>query len=87
MSFSAHKRDALDPTLPLNYRMSHVRSCAMLMGHKYRVHRDVVIDRVRELCGVDVRIVGTEEDAVKAVTALIHIKSVGLDVEPDNRAG
>jgi hypothetical protein len=81
MSFSSNKNRALDTELPLSYRMSHVRSCAMLMGQKYKVRREQIIERVRELCGVDVHVVGTEADAVTAIAALVHIKNHGL-VEP-----
>jgi hypothetical protein len=79
MSFSAHKRDALDSGIPLNHRVSHLRSCAMLMGQKYRVSRSTILDRVRELCGVDISAVGDEADVQRAVDVLARIKELGLD--------
>jgi hypothetical protein len=51
----------------------------MLMGEKYNVHRDAIIERVQEMSGVDVRLLGTEQDAAKAIEALVHIKEHGLD--------
>jgi hypothetical protein len=53
VSFSSNRRDALDEQLPLLNRASHARSCAMLVAHKLQVHRDIVIERVRELTNVD----------------------------------
>jgi hypothetical protein len=57
----------------------------MLMSEKYRVHRDVIIERVREMSGVDVRLLGTEQDAAKAIEALVRIKDYGLQsAHPQN---
>ncbi len=81
MSFSTHKRDALDPSRPMNHCMSHVRSCAMLMGQKYRVPRSAIIERVKHLCGIDVLQLGTDLDARRAVAALVNIKNCGLEVQ------
>ena len=79
MSFSAHKRDALDATVPLNHRMSHLRSCAMLMGQKHRVPRSVIIERVLQRCGVDITLSSSDAGIQRAVQALVHIKEFGLD--------
>ena len=79
MSFSSHKRDALDGSLPFNHRMSHLRSCAMLMGQKYRVPRSKVIERVQQLTGVDITTPGTEAELQSAMNALVQIKQNGLD--------
>jgi hypothetical protein len=87
MSFSAHKRDALDATMPLNHRMSHLRSCAMLMGQKYRVPRSAVIQRVRQLCGVDIMVLGAEPDIQRAMAALVRIKECGSDATAAPPAG
>lgn len=78
MSFSAHKRDALDATLPLAHRMSHVRSCAVLLGQKYRVPRGVIIDRVKVLCGVDITLPIDDAAVQQAVRVLESIKESGL---------
>jgi len=79
MSFSAHKRDALDATMALDHRLSHLRSCAMLMGQKYRVPRSAVIERVLQLCGVDISIPANEAEIQRAVGVLVQIKESGLD--------
>lgn len=78
MSFSAHKRDALDATLPLAHRMSHVRSCALLVGQKYRVPRIVIIERVKVLCGVDITVPVDDAAVQQAVRALESIKESGV---------
>ncbi len=51
----------------------------MLMGQKYHVSRDVIIERVLELCGVNVHALTTELDAVTAIATLVHIKDHGLE--------
>jgi len=79
VSFIAHKRDALDATLPLNHRMSHLRSCTMLIGQKYRVPRSVIIERVLKLCGVDITVPANEAGVQRAVQTLVQIKESGLD--------
>lgn len=85
MSFSAHKRDALDPAMPLNHRMSHLRSCAMLMGQKYRVPRSAIIERVLNVCGVDISSPVADAEIRRAVEALVRIKASGLaDPTPDS---
>ena len=78
MSFSTHKRDALDATLPVSHRMSHLRSCAMLMGQKYRVPRNTIIERVLQLCGVDITGLADEEEIRRAMEALVTIKESGV---------
>jgi hypothetical protein len=87
MSFSAHKRDALDASMPLNHRMSHLRSCAMLMGQKYRVPRSTVIERVRQVTGVDITVQGSEADLRRAMDALVWIKEAGMDSTAEPAAG
>ena len=77
MSFSAHKRDALDPSLPIHQRMSDLRSCAVLVAQKHSVPRSAIIERVRVLCGVDIT-GSTDEPGVQlAVEALVHLKESG----------
>ena len=78
MSFNAHKRDALDVTLPINHRMSHLRSCAVLLGDKYRVPRSSIIERVLHLCGVDITVSAKEPEIQRAMQALVIIKESGL---------
>ncbi len=57
--------------------MSHLRSCAMLMGQKYGVPRDVIIARVAALCGVDITRPGSKVEIQQAVRALVLIKEAG----------
>jgi hypothetical protein len=78
MSYSANRRDALNPVLPIGHRMSHARSCAMLMGEKYKVDRSVIIDLVRQSSGVDLMVPGSDSDMIEAFGMLDRIKSDGL---------
>ena len=82
MSFSSNHRKALDPSFPLPHRQSHARSCAMLMGQKYKVHRDVILDLVRRLSGTDLTVPATDSELVAAVRALERIKAEGLAIAP-----
>jgi hypothetical protein len=83
VSFSAHRRDALNPNLPIAHRLSHARSCAMLMGQKYKMHRSVIINLVRRSCGVDLMGLANEAEIVEAVRVLDKIKAYGPDAAPD----
>jgi hypothetical protein len=63
------RKNALDESQPLLHRASRARSCAMLISEKFRVHRDVVIDRVRELSGIDMHNITSSA----AITAVIEV--------------
>ena len=60
----------------------------MLMGQKYRVHRSVILDLVRQVCGTDLTQPATEVELVTAMHVLERIKVMGLalgmgtDAEP-----
>lgn len=82
MSFSSNRRDALDSTLPLKHRASHARSCAVRVSEKYGVKRDVVIDLVRQACGVDLNSVGSESEIVAAIEVLNALRLRGLESHP-----
>lgn len=77
MSYSAHRRDALDPEKPLAHRASHARSCTVHVSEKFRVHRDLVLDRVLQECGVDLRSVQNPEDLQNAMETLERIRWEG----------
>lgn len=79
MLFSAHRRDALNQSLAMNYRASHARSCALHVAQKYKVKRSVVIALVRQKCGVDLMAVTNDEDIAPAMDALAYLKLRGLD--------
>jgi hypothetical protein len=82
VSYSANRRDALDPALPIAHRMSHARSCAMLMGQKYWVPRSVILDLVRRTCGVDLTAPASDPEIAEAIGALDRIKAGGLAAVP-----
>jgi hypothetical protein len=50
----------------------------MLMGQKYRVHRDVVLAHVFNECGVDLNAPASAADLEKAVVVLDAVKASGL---------
>ena len=78
MSFSANRRDALDPNLPLKYRASHARSCALLVAEKWRIHRSLVIDVIRQRCGVNLEAVENEDEISTAIKVLEDLKIHGV---------
>lgn len=78
MSFSSNRRDALDATLLLSHRVSHARSCAMLVGQKWRVKRDAVIEAVLKRTGVDLNEVTDEQQLVVAIQVLEALRTRGL---------
>lgn len=78
MSFSANKRDALDVTLPVAHRMSHLRSCAVLVAEKYRVARSIVIERVAAKTGVDITQAASDAEIERAAAALTQLRVSGL---------
>jgi hypothetical protein len=77
VSYSTNRRDALNPDLPTAQRISHARSCAMLVSQKYRVHRSVILDLVRRSCGVDLTASASESGIVEAIATLDRIKADG----------
>jgi hypothetical protein len=78
MSFSAHRRDALDRDLPLSKRASHARSCAVHVAEKWRVKRSVVLKAVHQKCGVDLTVVATDVEIETAIRVLEDLKLHGL---------
>jgi hypothetical protein len=58
----------------------------MLMGQKYRVHRSVIIGRVRRECGVDLSSPASEVGIVEAIEVLDRIKAEGLGAASDSTA-
>ena len=61
------------------HRMSHARSCAMLMGQKYKVHRSAVLDLVQRCCGTDLTVLVSDPELVVAIRVLDRIKAFGLN--------
>lgn len=78
MSYSAHRRKALDPAQLLPHRFSHARSMAVHMSQKYGVSRSEILNVVWQICGVDLEMEKSEEELVAAVRALDQIKATGL---------
>jgi hypothetical protein len=73
---------ALDPDRPIPHRMSHARSCAVHVSQKYRVHRDVVLDQVRDMTGIDLTVPQGEDGIQRAVAALDALKATGIPSQP-----
>jgi hypothetical protein len=62
----------------MNVRMSHARSCAMLVGQKWGVRRSVILRIVQQRCGVDLLVPGTDGDLDSALPVLVDLKDGGL---------
>ncbi len=78
MSYSSNRRDALDVKLPLNHRVSHARSCAMLVAQKWKVLRSVVLETVNLKCGVDLNSVTSEHEIEPAIRTLEQLRMHGI---------
>ena len=78
MSYSNHRRLALDNALPVPHRMSHARSCAVHVSQKHRVQRGAVLEYVRRVAGVDVSVPHDEGGIRRAIAVLDAIKSTGV---------
>lgn len=50
----------------------------MLVASKFEVHRDVVIDRVKEMTGVDMRSIARDADVAIVIEALEVLRHRGL---------
>ena len=83
MSFSSHKRKALDATQSMGHRMSHLRSCAMLVGQKHNVPRSTIMERVAELCGVDIATDASEAEILSAVHVLEGLRMADWTLKQD----
>lgn len=79
MSFSAHKRDALDESMLIAHRMSHLRSCAVLVSEKYNVPRSEVVNRIKSSCGVNIEEPQSNSDIQRVIEVLTLMKTSGLE--------
>jgi hypothetical protein len=70
MSYSSHRREALNPETPVAHRRSHARSCARLVSQKFSIHRGIDLARVSTLTGVDLLTEATEEQVDRAMSCL-----------------
>lgn len=50
----------------------------MLIGHKWRVHRDVIMDEVRRKCGVNLLAIASDTEIPIAMTALEELRFNGV---------
>ena len=50
----------------------------MLVGQKWHARRSVVLDQVREMCGVDLLTSASEADLPRAIAVLVAMKARGL---------
>lgn len=78
MSYSAHRRQSLDSSIPLEHRLSHVRSCAVHMAQKYGVRRSVILERIGIKDGYEGGIYPTPADVEAAIGKLDEIKKNGI---------
>ena len=78
MSFSSHRKAALDGARPLEHRASHARSCAVVVSEKLRVDREEVIKAVQRLSGVSLHAPKSSAELQAAIEALEALRSRGL---------
>ena len=81
MSYSSHRKKALDLTQPINHRVSHARSCCVCVSQKLRVKRSVVIDKVLRRSGVDLNFTENSGDLINALDVLEIIRFDELNNE------
>jgi hypothetical protein len=79
MSYSAHRRQSLDSSMPIPRRISHVRSCAVHMAQKYGVTRSVVLEEIGIKNGYEEAAFPTSSEIETAIKKLDEIKKNGLD--------
>lgn len=53
----------------------------MLVGQKWGVRRSVVLDQLREACGVDLLVPGTDDDLKRALIVLSQMRERGFRPE------
>lgn len=70
MSFNSHRRALHDTSLPLEYRASHARSCALHVANKLGVKREAVIEIIKQKTGINLHAFNSEENLLKAFTFL-----------------
>ena len=52
MSYSTHRKNALDETLALEHRIAHLRSCASRVASKVGLPRKLLMDRIAAETGL-----------------------------------
>jgi len=53
----------------------------MLIAQKFRVHRDVVIERVSQLSGLNMHAMTSDDDLAKVIAVLEELRLRGLGQE------
>ena len=74
MSYSSHRRAALDSATPFPRRVSHLRSCARIVSEKLGVARSEIVARVAIGIQVDIATLGTEEEIARALDCLERMR-------------
>ncbi|WP_257385203.1 hypothetical protein [Tahibacter caeni] len=82
MSYSSHKKQALDADLPIRHRLSHVRSCAVCVAEKYGVGRSVILDRIGIADAHEEHDLPSAQHIEAAIAALDEIKASGIPANP-----
>lgn len=77
MSYSAHRRDALNAHQTLAFRASHARSCAVHVAQKFGVLRSKVLAQVLRESGVDLENVESGEAIERALACLDRLRLEG----------
>jgi hypothetical protein len=77
-SFGYHRRIALDATRPLGERAAHARSAARQAGRTFDLARSEVIERVRDVSGVDLLKPCSDDDLARAMGALSALRDAAF---------
>jgi hypothetical protein len=78
MSYSSSRRKALDSSIIFVHRASNARSCAMLVGEKWRMPRSRVIETVQKRTGVNLDRITEIEEIEKAISELDILRREGI---------
>jgi hypothetical protein len=86
MGYSWHQKRALDSTLPLSHRYSHLRSCALSVSRLLGENRSTIIAAVLNQTGIDIEQGGDENQLVRALEWLTEMRSSVLNPDKSKPA-
>jgi len=77
MSYSVNKKCVLNDLLPINQRMSRIRSCAVLVCEKWKCHRAIILVQIGIKDSYAEDSYPTESEIKTAMEMLDKIKDTG----------
>lgn len=79
MSYKSHQKLILDPMLPLSYRFSHLRSCALIVSNLLGQKRSDVVALIQDCSCINIEQLSDEEQLLKALYCLDEIRESVLE--------